>query len=225
MRSSTSRTITGWTSIPRGGLAAVPAAHDGDPAAVADRRRRRRRRAARCRRRAATPSGTTARTAAEKPSERGTTTSAPKPAHQLVLVGPGVGDHPQPALPGQRDHVGGEEPGAAGDRQRLARARGPAARGRSSAVRPFIGSVAACSRLAPSGIAHHRGGGRDDQLGLGAALGPAGADRGHHLLADRQALDARARPTRSSPAASIPGVHGGSQIAGAHLRAGRCRWG
>ncbi len=78
-----------------------------------------------------------------------------------------------------------------------------------NAVRPFIGSVAACSRVTPSGIGTTDAAGATSSSACAPPSGRRGRDRRHHLVADRQALDAVARPTRRRPRQSIPGTQGG----------------
>ena len=98
VRSSTSRTHTGCTSMPRSvSLPSQPRTTTIPPPSRMARERARVR-AARCRSTPSTPSGSISRTAPTKPSPRGDHHVGAEPSHQLLVLGLGVGDHPQAPL-------------------------------------------------------------------------------------------------------------------------------
>ena len=119
---------------------------------------------------------------------------------ELLVLGLGVGDHPEALLLGKRDHVRGELPGAAGDRERVA-----GLQPEELEPEPRGQAVHRQRRRLDQGRAvgdrHHRRRRHDQQLLLRAALGPAGADRGHDLVADRQPVDVG--PDRLDDAGSV----------------------
>jgi hypothetical protein len=112
-------------------------------------------------------------------------------AHQLLIVGLGVGDHAQATCLGQCDYIGGQQSRAATDGEALTRPK-------TEQLQPEAGGEAVhrqrggLRQRGAVGNRHHRRRRHDDQLGLGATLGPAGAQRGHNLLADTKALHALA---------------------------------
>ena len=63
-------------------------------------------------------------------------------------------------------------------------------------MRPFIGSVAACSNVAPAGTGTTDARRHDEQLRLRAALGPPRQHGGHHLVAGARRAPPPGRPTR-----------------------------
>ena len=81
------------------------------------------------------------------------------------------------------------------------------------AVRPFIGSVAACSRLAPSGIGTTEAAGTTSSSCWAPPSGRRGLTTAITASPTREALAPPGRPTRSCPRRPCPGVHGRVQPA------------
>ena len=140
-------------------------------------------------------------------------TSAPKPrTSSASSAGVASAITRRPCSLGQRDHVGAEQPRAPADGERVAARQTehlqPAQRGEAVHRQR--------RRLLEAGAVRdrdHRRGGDDEQLGLGAAVG---APRHHAAITSSPSGEPRRprdRRTRSCPAASMPGVHGGARSA------------
>ena len=179
-------------------------------------RGRRRVRAAPCRRRRRRDPAAAAYGVAARQHDVGA-----EAAHELLVCRARVGEHAQPAPLRERDHVRREQPGAAGDEQR--RACGEVEQLEAAqAVSPFIGSVAACSSVAPAGIGTTDARRHDERAPparrpRAAAAAPRPSPRRRPRAARRPA------PTDSTvPAASMPGTHGGAHAVDAALAQRRC---